>query len=256
MSSERVMGTMRAAAMALCAGVVVLGAAGCATPLIKVEVHEAQPVPPPRPNSGVPPLVSSTGQVLSQNPNTQAGQVYRAPSVEPGPVTQDGYRIARYPVPGTETLSITLLTKQSGQNATVYACVPGDQVVTVQNNPDRWISVGEKTQCISLANDQSGAVRYDPIRLPDRSVAVINGMPQNPYASVQGVQYLVNERTFDRDARRGLQERLPLAVLPDGRSTGQGIPVLMPEHPGRVISKNVIRSLVITRAGARLEDPR
>ncbi len=254
------MSKMRAAALALCAGTALLQ--GCATPLLQIDVHDARPpVPSPsrtaQDNQGGPVLRSgTTGEVLTRNPNTQAGQVYRAPSDEEGPITQDGYRIARYPVPGTETLSITLLTKQSGQNAAVYACVPGDQVITVQNNPNRWVSVGEKTQCISLATDQSGASRYDPIRLPDRSVAVINGVPQNPYASVDGVQYLVNERTYDRDARLGRQERLPLAVLPDGRSTGQGIPVLMPEHPGRVISRNVIRSLVITRRGASLEDPR
>ncbi len=255
MSGEGIMGNMRAAALALCAATVVL--AGCATPLLQVDVHNSQPIPPPPRNAGMPPLVSSTGQVLTENPNTQAGQIYRAPTVEPGAVTQDGYRIARYPVPGTDTLSITLLTKQEGPYATVYACVPGDQVITVNSRPNSWVSVNsDKTQCVSLANDQSGAVRYDPIRLPDRSVPVINGMPQNPYASVDGVQYLVNQRTFDRDERLGRQERLPLAVLPDGRSTGQGIPVLMPEHPGRVISKNVVRSLVITRGGARLEDPR
>lgn len=252
MSGEGTMKGMRAAALAICAVL-----AGCATPLIQVDVHDSRPIPPAPQNAGVPPLVSGTGQVLTENPNTQAGPIYRAPTVEPGAVTQDGYRIARYPVPNTETLSITLLTKQEGPNATVYACVPGDQVITVNSRPNAWVSVNsDKTQCVSLATDQSGAVRYDPIRLPDRSVAVINGVPQNPYTSVDGVQYLVNERTFDRDARRGRQERLPLAILPDGRSTGQGIPVLMPEHPNRVVSRNVVRSLVITRGGARLEDPR
>jgi hypothetical protein len=263
MAKEDTTTMMKQAAKLVCAAVGAFTLAGCAGPLVKVEYHDSRPPltgsaanEQARNNAGTVSMVSPYGSVLTQQPQREAGPVTRLPDVQEAN-TRDGYAVQNYRVPNTG-LTLAVATK----NGNAFACAPGDRMINSEVVPDRAISVTHaKTQCISLAQDQSGATRYNPVQLPDYysrngdSVAT-NGYSSNPYESISGVQYLVNQRTYGRDEYLGRQERLPLAVLPDGRSCGQDIPVSVPDHPGRTVSYKTAACLKITPNGASLSSPR
>lgn len=201
--------------------------------------------------------VTLTACALPNLPNLLSVQIERHELRQPaGSVPTPGvggYVTAQYPVPGTQTLTIVMLVK----GTEIFTCAPGDTIVQVNTKPNAWISVNAlKPECLVLSAQQDNATRYAPVQLPDHAVPIVNGGPANPYEAVPGTQYLVNARTQQRDANFGAPERLPLAITPDGHSCGNAIPVAVPQHPGRMISKTVIRCLNITRNGAELSEPR
>lgn len=224
--------------LALCAAVLLLTA--CDTPLLKVDYHKG--TAPTQGDAtiqagGTAPLVAANGALVPQGSGAPVGQLWRAPDAAMTGV--GGYVIVSHPVPGT---SMTIATfARSGE---VSVCAPGDEPIKVNARPNAWVSVGaDKMECISFDRQAGSTVRYEPLRLPPNTVPLdVAGRPTNPYEAVTGVQYFVDQR-----ARYWGADRLPIAVLPDGRSCDNGIAVPMAANPGRWLSKSTINCVMFMR---------
>jgi hypothetical protein len=150
-----------------------------------------------------------------------------------------GYVIRQFQVPGTSLSIVTFL-----RGTEISVCAPGDEVVQVNNQPNAWVSFGSETmQCVGFDRRSQTTYRYEPLRLP-RSVYAIDtaGAPRNPYEAVPGTQYFVDQR-----AQYWGADRLPYAILPDGRSCDTGLAWPMSANPDRWVSKTTIKCAIFNR---------